>query len=973
MSRTFLFPATAKKCKTGLSVFGSAALIVTGVAATTPSYATEKPASPAAVAAPQTEASDNNPIYETTKAPQQQTTTVKAPLNADGSALPANTTFSEGADFPDWATLNTDGSITVNPTDTTSITNYNVTVVAHFSDGSDKQIRVQINVTAPQGPTTDADDIHPVYRPITVDQGTTQTTDTPGSLNDLPIPQGTTYTLVESVPSWITLNANGSVTASPGTDVATGSYPVKVLLHYPDSSLEDTEVTIYVRVAGSNNGKTYADTTNPSWTNGIIEAGSTTVLTYTGDQQPVGTLTAVKGDSGWGAVWGSEGPIITAPQWAKPGQVGNVTFTVIYADNSEEVVTSQVRVIGPGWNDAAIKPGQTLTQANIGDAIKADDTVNVSFPNNPGWTGSVDTDGNLVVTAPSTAKDGEVGHAIVEITHATGGTAKMDIAFTVSDPTQQRLFQPVYADTTVQQDSSQTATVTEANGKAFPAGTTFTLGTNAPTWASIADDGTLTFAPNTSVAPGDYSVPVTAVYPDGTIDNVSAKVTVTAKPVPVSHGYSPEYADTTVQQGTTKTVAVAEKSGKEFPATATFAAGKTTPAWATVAADGTITVKPGTDVKPGDYAVPVTITYADGSTNAVTAKVTVTAKPAPVADSYAPSYSDTTVEQGSTKSVAVTIEDGKTLPATTKFALGAEAPAWVSIADDGTVIAKPGTDVKPGGYNVPVTVTYADGTTDAVTAKVTVTAKPASNTVYAPSWESGTVKPGETITLKYTGTPLEERATAETTYPSNWKVSLNDDDAYVVTAPSDAKDGDKLVLDITVTYADGTVDTTQATVTVKADAAAETPAPVETTPAPVETTPAPVETTPAPVETTPEPVETTPSPVETPSPAESEQPTPVETPAPAETTKSEQPAPVETTEPAAPAQPEPAQPAPAETTQVAAPIAPAPSSPAPVVEQQPEQPALAYTGAAGVGVLSGLGALALLAGGALVAARRRHS
>ncbi|WP_113898045.1 Rib/alpha-like domain-containing protein [Limosilactobacillus reuteri] len=119
-----------------------------------------------------------------------------------------------------------------------------------------------------------------------------------------------------------------------------------------------------------------------------------------------------------------------------------------------------------------------------------------------------------------------------------------------------------------------------------------------------------------------------------------------------------------------------------------------------------------------------TVVYADGSIDFVDIPFVVTNKTD--AETYTPSYKPVNVEQGQTATVdpSFTTQDDKdaTAPTGTTFTTGTDTPDWATIdPSTGTVTVKPGTDVTPGAYNVPVTVTYPDKSTDETTVPVIVT------------------------------------------------------------------------------------------------------------------------------------------------------------------------------------------------------------------------------------------------------------
>lgn len=280
---------------------------------------------------------------------------------------------------------------------------------------------------------------------------------------------------------------------------------------------------------------------------------------------------------------------------------------------------------------------------------------------------------------------------------------------------------------------------------------------------------------------------------------------------------------------------------------------------------------------------------------------------AALADQYTPSWANGTVAPGQSVTVAYT-GDQVDVPA---VALADLPDTWLGKFETetrGFTFVAPADAQSGQQVTIPVLVTYEDGSTDTTSIVITIKGQPiAENELYSPSWESGTIKPGETITLKYTGDEILTEATAKGELPEGWTVTRAPESRdFIVTAPANAQNGYVLNAPITITYGDGTVDTATINVTVVAEVV--TPAHVQ--PAPAE--PAPV-------------------------------------------------------------QPEPAQPAPAEPAAAVA-EKPAPAATqAPVASAQEEQPALAKTGATSISVLTGAGLLLLAAGAVLVWSRRRFS
>ncbi|MCD7131189.1 YPDG domain-containing protein, partial [Limosilactobacillus agrestis] len=332
----------------------------------------------------------------------------------------------------------------------------------------------------------------------------------------------------------------------------------------------------------------------------------------------------------------------------------------------------------------------------------------------------------------------------------------------------------------------------------------------------------------------DTSAWAKVTYNDGSIDFVNIPLNITDKTN--ADIYTPSYQDTSVKQGesvTTEAPTYTTDDGKA----ATAPAGTTykiddsfkAPAGATVTIDSTtgkITVNAGANTPVGEIDVPVTVTYpGDNSTDNVTAKITVTASDA---NTYTPSYQDTTVKRGSETTIPVTITgaDGKTttVPAGTQFKAGDfTTPDGATIAVDPTsgeikVTTKDNTPV--GEVDIPVTVTYPDGSVDNTTAKVTISNNDADN--YNPKYnpakvnqggkvETGVPSYGEGITAP-TGTTY--KIPDGTTYPTGVTATVDPNTGNVtVTTSSNTPEG-PIFVPVTVTYPDGSQETIDAPIAV---------------------------------------------------------------------------------------------------------------------------------------------------------------
>ncbi|GAB9263143.1 hypothetical protein CANFE04_09130 [Ligilactobacillus animalis] len=284
---------------------------------------------------------------------------------------------------------------------------------------------------------------------------------------------------------------------------------------------------------------------------------------------------------------------------------------------------------------------------------------------------------------------------------------------------------PVYKEVagTIGQDTAPvTPTFTDATGQATtaPTGTKFTPAADAdipadikatvPANAKVLDPadvtideatGAVTVKGTALTGKGTYVTPVQVTYPDGSKDFVYVTVNV-------------------ANDAATTFEATGGELTKDFGQTPTpeEILGKVTTNYPdTLNEQPTMAIKEGTTLPdgqtPGDFDIPVVVTYPDGSTDEVTVKVTIKA---PIADDYDVTGGQLDKELGSPTTADEVIgkvtftEAGKTEPIAT--------PAGATITVDDPASLPDGNTA--GVYDVPVTVTYPDGTTDKTSVKVVV-------------------------------------------------------------------------------------------------------------------------------------------------------------------------------------------------------------------------------------------------------------
>ncbi|MCY3084508.1 YPDG domain-containing protein [Aerococcus sp. JJEM-2022b] len=530
---------------------------------------------------------------------------------------------------------------------------------------------------------------------------------------------------------------------------------------------------------------------------------------------------------------------VKIPENAKDGVEVKVPVKVTYPDGTSDTVDAKVAVVDqsqkvqPKYDDKTGTPGQEVPveKPNFTDKdnkpTKVPEGTKYELGKDAPQGVTVNPDGSLSVKVPEGAKDGDVITVPVKVTYPDGTTDTVNAKVTVKDQSQK--VEPKYEDKTGtpgQEVPVEKPNFTDKDNKPtkVPEGTKYELGKDAPQGVTVNPDGSLNVKVPEGAKDGDViTVPVKVTYPDGTTDTVEAKVTV----VDQSQKVQPKYDDKTGTPGKEAKVDKPNFTDKDGNPTKTpegtkYELGKDAPQGVTVNPDGSLSVKVPEGAKDGDViAVPVKVTYPDGTTDTVEAKVTVVDQ----SQKVQPKYDDKTGTPGKEAKVDkpnFTDKDGNPTktPEGTKYELGKDAPQGVTVNPDGSLSVKVPEGAKDGDViAVPVKVTYPDGTTDTVEAKVTVVDQ---SQKVQPKYDDKTGTPGKEAKVEkpnFTdkgGNPTKtpEGAKYELGKDAPQGVTVNPDGSLTVKVPEGAKDGDVITVPVKVTYPDGTTDTVEAKVTV---------------------------------------------------------------------------------------------------------------------------------------------------------------
>ncbi|MBN9644322.1 YPDG domain-containing protein [Corynebacterium mendelii] len=384
--------------------------------------------------------------------------------------------------------------------------------------------------------------------------------------------------------------------------------------------------------------------------------------------------------------------------------------------------------------------------------------------------------------------------------------------------------------------------------------------------------GQVTFEPDVKQAGQSFVFPVTVTYPDGSTDPVTAKFTVPAalstlvvanpqikEATPTESATSPAITFTSAVDDSPITDADAKVTTftvdrNDVPGGIEFVSGTSAPdtlaqgqAWINPQT-GEITFVPTLEQAGTSITVPVTVTYNDGTTAKTTVKFTI-AETATVVEpnnekAVAPIGATTTSDEVTyLDQAADTPVSGEDSPQGETYAID-EARLLIGVSKvnnkndvtPGTVWIDPTTGAvtfqprkEDSGQSViiPATVTYTDGSTDPVTVTFTVPVSEADEfEPVAQNWNAPIGKAKSGTPIAFVDHAKGEEATGDNKpaltdesfslgeVPEDLKVTIDQATGAVSFTPTKEQAGEQFQFPVTVTYKDGTTDSTMVTFTV---------------------------------------------------------------------------------------------------------------------------------------------------------------
>lgn len=563
----------------------------------------------------------------------------------------------------------------------------------------------------------------------------------------------------------------------------TGTHTVQVKVTYDDNSSDIAKVTINIDKPESEkytplgNSLTQAFTTTPvtdAIKTKITGIGNDKGVSFKDGQNPTNPKVSIDGGA-------------TIPDGTQAGTF-TIPVTITYSDGSQNhtnvtltVSDPQKKTYPPTGGTIELPYGKTITEQQIKDKVTLPNTIPSDIKDNV----------TITLENPSTPlPDGKHPGSTtipVNVKYPDGSEEKVQVTVTTLDSdatTYKPSAQPLKihrGDTLNTEDIIKQVQTSTVDNKPAPQTTKIELAQGAN-------------VPQTNTT-GTFPVNVVVTYPDGSIANltVPVEITDTDKDIytPTAQGITKPFGKKPSNDDITNAVTIPNFTGDTTKLTKTIKPGETIP-------DGT---------EVGTHNVVVVVQYPDGTSEEVSVPITTLQKDS---DTYTPSAEKLEKKHGEKPSDQEIIGN-VTVP---HFPDDAATKPTFTIADNDKAKIPDGTQA--GTFNVPVTVTYPDGTSETIDVPVSIADSQAN--IYQPHTEP--------LTSTFGKKPSEQNITSKVTVPNfpndaakKPTFTIADNDKAKIP---DGKQAGDFSVPVTVTYPDGTSEVVDVPITVSAPQATTT-------------------------------------------------------------------------------------------------------------------------------------------------------
>lgn len=530
---------------------------------------------------------------------------------------------------------------------------------------------------------------------------------------------------------------------------------------------------------------------------------------------------------------------VTAPKNPLVGTFAMPKVIVTYSNGSQDILPLLVTVAPNDTQKTDLTSGG-LVKGAPGSTMTSNLTRTPVYNKRPastpkewkvegvpeGWTVKVEND-TVTAVAPADAPHGTKITPTVTAVYPDGTTDTVTVQFAV----EQNVKVPRYASESGKPGDSLTLTPTqpptglggneadeEPNRYTFPDDSLeYTVGD----WKVTIDPktGELTTTVPESALPGAFiTVPVKTHYASGSpaqqtsgtyvVIGDGTGTDVANYPPRVTRAGQPVESKLNTQLKNPESATYTLPPRSEWPAGWEF----------TIDKAGNVTSTPPADAAPNTrITIPVKVNYPDGSEGEVPAEVKVVGTDAEANDPQYPtergkpgdevtSTVDTSRMQPGKKTYSI-IKDPK---APGYIAPPARLGSWDNVTinpETGEILTPIPENALPGSSaDIPVLVTYKDGTKDIT--KATVVVEGERSQVYSPEYKQQVTKPGKEVGSKVLTAAKKEDLAAENAYSvpkkvGEWEVRVDENGQVFAKPPADAKSGDSIDVPVKVTYEDG--------------------------------------------------------------------------------------------------------------------------------------------------------------------------